>query len=374
MANKSVFKKSFVIGIILLFIGASVVPSICGNVEEKNERYRNTQPAIFNGDNSKGWNITEVVSTESTNWSWRPSLMVDTDSVVHIAWMDYTDYGGSGSDIDIFYKYKNNGGSWSTTEVVSTESTEDSGYPSLMVDTDSVVHVAWQDHTEYGGAGSDTDIFYKYKSGGNEPPNKPEIEGPVSGKAGISYDYTFTSADPDGDNVSYYIKWGDGGTTDWTTFQASGPPGHSESHTWDEQGTYTIEAKAKDTFDVESEWADFLIVIKKDEKPPNINITKPERGLYFFDKKIRDYLLRFRTPLIIGRVTIEVNATDEDSGIEKVEFYINGKYMRNDTSFPYEFDWRWTRPRLFHLFIIKVIAYDNAGNNATKRMVVRKFL
>jgi hypothetical protein len=60
MANKSVFKKSLVIGTILLFIGASVVPSICGNVEEKNERYRNTQPAIFNGGNSKGWNITEV--------------------------------------------------------------------------------------------------------------------------------------------------------------------------------------------------------------------------------------------------------------------------------------------------------------------------
>jgi hypothetical protein len=29
MANKSVFKKSLVIGTILLFIGASVVPSIC---------------------------------------------------------------------------------------------------------------------------------------------------------------------------------------------------------------------------------------------------------------------------------------------------------------------------------------------------------
>jgi hypothetical protein len=300
--------------------------------------------------------------------------MVDTDSVVHVAWEDKTNYGGVDNDVDIFYKYKNNGGSWSTTEVVTIESTEDSWYTSLMVDTDGVVHVVWNDDTDYNGSGSDTDIFYKYKSGVNEPPNKPTINGPTSGKAGTSYDYTFTSTDPDYDDLSYYIKWGDGDVTDWTAFQASGPPGYSDSHIWDEKGTYTIEAKAKDTSDVESEWADFLIVINKDKEPPNINITKPERGLYFFNKKIRDYLLRFRTPLIIGRITIEVNATDEDSGIEKVELYINGKYMRNDTSFPYEFDWRWTHPRLFHLFIIKVIAYDNAGNNATKIMVVHKFL
>jgi hypothetical protein len=80
----------------------------------------------------------------------------------------------------------------------------------------------------------------------NEPPNAPAIEGETSGKPGNSYPYTFTSTDPDGNQVSYYIKWDDGSITDWTAFQASGPPGYSESHTWDEKGTYTIEAKAKD--------------------------------------------------------------------------------------------------------------------------------
>ena len=110
MTKKYVFRKGLVIGIIILFVGASVVPSISGNVEgknktnididptldehiikesltndninnEKNERYRDTQPTIFNGGNSKGWSITEVISTESTEDSYRPSLMVDADSV-----------------------------------------------------------------------------------------------------------------------------------------------------------------------------------------------------------------------------------------------------------------------------------------------------
>ena len=79
----------------------------------------------------------------------------------------------------------------------------------------------------------------------NEPPNAPTIEGETSGKPGNSYPYTFTSTDPDGNQVSYYVKWDDGSITDWTAFQDSGPPGYSESHTW-EEGTWTIKAKAKD--------------------------------------------------------------------------------------------------------------------------------
>ncbi|MFX1555243.1 MAG: PKD domain-containing protein [Promethearchaeota archaeon] len=190
---------------------------------------------------------------------------------MHVAWEDKTNYSGAGNDVDIFYKYKNNGGSWSTTEVVSTESTEDSWYSSLMVDSDGVVHVAWNDDTGYGGAGSDTDIFYKYKSGGNEPPNKPTINGPTSGKAGTSYDYTLTSTDPDGDQVSYYIKWDDESITDWTAFQDSGPPGYSESHVWHDQGTYTIEAKAKDIYGAESDWATLDVTMPK-TKTINANL------------------------------------------------------------------------------------------------------
>ena len=337
------FRKGLVIGLIILFVGASVVPSISGDDEEKNktnididpvfnkyiikesftnndidngknERYGDTQSTIFNGGNSKGWSITEVVSTESTEDSWRPSLMVDSGDVVHVTWMDYTDYGGSGQDWDIFYKYKNGGGSWSATEVVSTESrylsefpslmvdsgdvvhvtwmdktgyggsgsdldifykyktssgswsntevvsTESTGYsyyPSLHVDSSGTVHVTWYDYTDYGGSGSDGDIFYKYKSGGNQPPNKPDINGPTSGKPGTSYNYTFISIDPGEDIVQFFIDWGDG-DTEWTEFVASGTP-VTRSHIWNEKSTYEIKAKAKDTDDYESEWGTLTV-------------------------------------------------------------------------------------------------------------------
>jgi murein DD-endopeptidase MepM/ murein hydrolase activator NlpD len=113
------------------------------------------------------WSTTEVVSTESTWDSWHPALFVDNDGMVHVTWQDWTDFGGSGSDWDIFYKSKPSGGSWTTTEVVSTESTSGSSQPSLAVDFGEV-HVAWVDRTDYGGSGSDLDIFYKSKAPGED--------------------------------------------------------------------------------------------------------------------------------------------------------------------------------------------------------------
>ena len=50
-----------------------------------------------------------------------------------------------------------------------------------------------------------------------------------------------------------YIDWGDNSSEEWI-----GPFDSGEeiivNHTWDEENSYTIRAKAKDTLDVESPW------------------------------------------------------------------------------------------------------------------------
>jgi len=108
------------------------------------------------------WTTTEVVSTESADNSFFPSIAVDRSGNVHIAWYDYTNYGGSGTDIDIFYKRWNaTTAAWTTTEVVSTESTDNSFFPTIAVDGSGNVYIAWDDYTDYGGSGADYDIFYK---------------------------------------------------------------------------------------------------------------------------------------------------------------------------------------------------------------------
>ena len=87
----------------------------------------------------------------------------------------------------------------------------------------------------------------------NDPPATPTINGPPSGKAGQSYQYTFSTTDPDGNDVYYYIEWGDGQIEEW-----DGPHGSGEavtlSHSWTNQDTYTIRVKAKDEYDAESSW------------------------------------------------------------------------------------------------------------------------
>jgi hypothetical protein len=109
------------------------------------------------------WTTTEVVSTESTGDSWTPSLVVDSEGNKHFAWEDYMDYDSSGTDYDIFYKRWNSStSSWITTEVISTESTLNSRIPWLGLGTNGYVHIVWFDYTEYGGSGTDADIFYKY--------------------------------------------------------------------------------------------------------------------------------------------------------------------------------------------------------------------
>jgi plastocyanin len=100
-----------------------------------------------------------------------------------------------------------------------------------------------------------------------------------------------------------------------------------------------------------------------------VEITKPKKKwLYRDDREIR--LILFRTR-IIGPITIEVNASDE-SGIQKVEFYINGKLKGNDTTAPY--NWTWDEKTFFRgIQRIKVIAYDKAGNRNSDTIIVWKF-
>ena len=106
---------------------------------------------------------------------------------------------------------------------------------------------------------------------GNHPPNTPTIDGPTNGKKGEEYYYTFITTDLDGNDVWYFIEWGDGFCEDWIGPYLSGQE-ITVSHTWAEEDTYTITAKAKDVFDNESDWATLEVTIPKN-KPFNYNFN-----------------------------------------------------------------------------------------------------
>ncbi|UCF49968.1 MAG: hypothetical protein JSU91_00370 [Thermoplasmatales archaeon] len=105
----------------------------------------------------------------------------------------------------------------------------------------------------------------------NIKPYRPDIKGPESGGVGTKYDYIFDSIDPNGDDVYYYVDWGDGEVVEWI-----GPYGSGEEvkidHFWSEKGEYEIRAKARDALDLESEWSDpFYVTISNPPAAPEID-------------------------------------------------------------------------------------------------------
>jgi hypothetical protein len=104
-----------------------------------------------------------------------------------------------------------------------------------------------------------------------------------------------------------------------------------------------------------------------DTTPPTLLITKPVNALYFLNTQI---MTLSGGSLIIGPIDIEVNTTDEDSGIDRVEFYINMQQIGNDTTEPYSCLWNQVT---FFRQTINVKAFDKEGNEASKEMEVWKF-
>ena len=110
---------------------------------------------------TSSWHTIEVVSTESNSHSYFPSLAIDDIDNIHVVWEDFSDYKNSGADRDIFYKRLDTlDNSWTVTEVVSRDSNLDSYEPSIDIDSSGNIHVVWRDVTNYNLSGPDWDVFY----------------------------------------------------------------------------------------------------------------------------------------------------------------------------------------------------------------------
>jgi hypothetical protein len=117
----------------------------------------------YDKEKKGNWSNPEVVSTESTANAYRGVIAVDHFGTIHIAWKDKSDYQGIGTNWHICYKNKPKGGNWTTTEIVSTESTGDGNCLSMVVDQNVTVHIVWKDNSNYNNIGSNWHIFYKNK-------------------------------------------------------------------------------------------------------------------------------------------------------------------------------------------------------------------
>ena len=91
----------------------------------------------------------------------------------------------------------------------------------------------------------------------NQPPSEPQLGYFIHN--GFQYQLSIVSTDADGDAVSYKIDWGDGNISDWL---GPFPEGNKRYmyHVWDEDGNYSVRAKAKDEHNAESTWSTPILI------------------------------------------------------------------------------------------------------------------
>jgi hypothetical protein len=111
----------------------------------------------------------------------------------------------------------------------------------------------------------------------------------------------------------------------------------------------------------------------KQQTELTVNITKPLENKFYVNNVEKSISLPGNT-IVYGKLTITADVTS-DSGVTRVEFWVDGKLKFNDTEAPYEHLWQpvisFNGLSLTHT--IKVIAYDSEGHNATAQINVTKW-
>ena len=104
----------------------------------------------------------------------------------------------------------------------------------------------------------------------------------------------------------------------------------------------------------------------KEGNIPYVHITRPENGVYLFNRLV----LAWAKPLIIGAVDVQVTASDLESGVAYVQFLVDGEVVGNVSAEPYT--WRWAQ-RSFGEHTLSVRAYNATGSFAVDELRVKKF-
>jgi len=132
----------------------------------------------------------------------------------------------------------------------------------------------------------------------NDPPEAPTINCPSEGKIDVEYNINFSTTDPEGDDIYYYIYWGDNCKRKW-----HGPfPSGKEvklKHTWTSKLSYTIRALAKDKFGFKSNWTSLEVAMPKN-KAAEINFN-------FLSWLYECFPITFQLLKIIFRTILDLN-------------------------------------------------------------------
>ena len=187
---------------------------------------------------------------------------------------------------------------------------------------------------------------------------------------GKSYTITWQANDSDNDKILTSVLYSadNGGKWSFLTFETT-----ASQFIWDTSNlkpgyNYKIKLLATDGFHTVTDISDetFVVSIKQDNNPPSVKIITPSKGIY----KNGNWIMLFPIRLVIGQINVTANASDYETGIIKVEFYLDDVYKTTVTNEPFILMWNESS---FGKHVLKVIAYDWVGHQASSEIKVWKF-
>jgi len=246
--SKDIFRKSLVFGIMMLFVGVSVLQQIQSPVKadftdsltdtDETTLYIGNSPMMLLLYPIEGDTVKETISIQWT--------AQDSEDGTNLPIYLYLS-NNNGDNCTPFWNnpYENTGElQWNTTQYPDGE------YKLLIEAQDSD-----------GNIGVDSCNFqiknHEQPPVNHEPVKPNQLSGQTNGKPEQEYSYATSTTDPDGDQVYYLWDWGDGNISGWLGPYNSGVI-INMSHTWAVKGSYSIKVKAKDIFGAESPWSDPL--------------------------------------------------------------------------------------------------------------------
>jgi hypothetical protein len=203
-------------------------------------------------------------------------------------------YTYSTSTMDPSGDYLKYGWDWDGDSVVDQWDDNNGNYypPNMPISTSHSWNVAGTYQVQvkaedvYGGQSGFSQPLTVVINPGNVAPNQPQTPtGPTNGGVGVTYPYTTSTIDQNGDPIKYGWDWdGDMVVDVWDDNSGMYYPSGQiiqTSHSWAQQGTYTIRVLAEDIVGLQSSWSN----------PLTVSMPKPVHLRYQFPKI--NYLFSF---------------------------------------------------------------------------------
>lgn len=148
----------------------------------------------------------------------------------------------------------------------------------------------------------------------------------------------------------------------WDDYTEKYPDATNNGFVWDI--AYTLSNNNKDRYPLVKPF------VPGDTQPPVLNITAPTLGIYLFGKKL---LIPYtKTMMLGGPFTIKADATDDLSGVAKVEFTLGSGELPDYTDFTAPYEWEINKTNSKVPFMVSltltVRAYDFSRLNTTATM------